>query len=237
MKSKVARRLFLLFLLASLLPMGAIAVYASARVSGMLVELSQHRLKQDAKALGMSVVQELNLARPGAEARGRARPPGGRPARGDSRRLSQPVLAPGRDRAHTAAGASPRPRPRHARSRSRAAAAPAAARRERLRVRAVGSAEHMAQRPRGGALLHSGRRRSARALFHPEYRPRSRGNAAKPGARPEHRNLRLAHRRRRICGRLLARASLPRTRSPGSSSWSPNPRNRSARTAKARRSP
>lgn len=60
MKNRVARRLFLLFLLAALAPMGAIAVYAYTRVSDMLVELNQHRLKQDAKALGMSVVQELN---------------------------------------------------------------------------------------------------------------------------------------------------------------------------------
>ncbi|MHB1187237.1 putative bifunctional diguanylate cyclase/phosphodiesterase [Thiobacillus sp.] len=60
LKSKVGRRLFLLFLLAALLPMGGLAVYAYVRVSDMLVEVNDHRLQQDSKALGMSVIQELN---------------------------------------------------------------------------------------------------------------------------------------------------------------------------------
>lgn len=60
LNSKVGRRLFLLFLLAALLPMGGLAVYAYVRVSDMLVETNDHRLQQDSKALGMSVIQELN---------------------------------------------------------------------------------------------------------------------------------------------------------------------------------
>ncbi|MGE3296275.1 MAG: putative bifunctional diguanylate cyclase/phosphodiesterase [Porticoccaceae bacterium] len=60
LNSIVGRRLFLLFLLAALLPMGGLAVYAYVRVSDMLVEVNDHRLQQDSKALGMSVIQELN---------------------------------------------------------------------------------------------------------------------------------------------------------------------------------
>lgn len=60
LNSKVGRRLFLLFLMAALLPMGGLAVYAYVRVSDMLVEINEQRLQQDSKALGMSVIQELN---------------------------------------------------------------------------------------------------------------------------------------------------------------------------------
>jgi diguanylate cyclase (GGDEF)-like protein len=60
LKSKFGRRLFLLFLLAALLPMGGLAVYAYFRVNDMLVEANDQRLQQDSKALGMSVIQELN---------------------------------------------------------------------------------------------------------------------------------------------------------------------------------
>jgi diguanylate cyclase (GGDEF)-like protein len=60
LKIKVGRRLFLLFLLAALLPMGGLAIYAYVSVSDMLVEVSERRLQQDSKALGMSLVQELN---------------------------------------------------------------------------------------------------------------------------------------------------------------------------------
>lgn len=60
LKSKVGRRLFLMLLLAALLPMGGLAAYAYIRVSDMLVENDDHRLRQDSKALGMSVLQELS---------------------------------------------------------------------------------------------------------------------------------------------------------------------------------
>ncbi len=60
LKSKVGRQLFLRFLLAALLPMGGLAVYAYVQVSDMLVEINDRRLRQDSKALGMSVLQELN---------------------------------------------------------------------------------------------------------------------------------------------------------------------------------
>lgn len=49
-----------MLLLAALLPMGGLAAYAYIRVSDMLVENDDHRLRQDSKALGMSVLQELN---------------------------------------------------------------------------------------------------------------------------------------------------------------------------------
>ena len=60
LKSKVGHRLFLYFLLAALLPMGGLSAYAYVRVSGMLVEVNDHRLRQDSKAFGMSLLQELN---------------------------------------------------------------------------------------------------------------------------------------------------------------------------------
>jgi len=49
-----------MLLLAALLPMGGLAVYVYVRVSDMLVENNDHRLRQDSKALGMSVLQELS---------------------------------------------------------------------------------------------------------------------------------------------------------------------------------
>jgi HAMP domain-containing protein len=60
LKSKVGRRLFLLFLLAAFVPMGGLAFYAHDRVSDMLVDASDRGLQQGSKALGMSVIQELN---------------------------------------------------------------------------------------------------------------------------------------------------------------------------------
>jgi diguanylate cyclase (GGDEF)-like protein len=60
LNSKVGRRLFLRFLVAALLPMGGLAVYAYDRTGDLLVEIKDRRLRQDSKALGMSILQELN---------------------------------------------------------------------------------------------------------------------------------------------------------------------------------
>jgi diguanylate cyclase (GGDEF)-like protein len=55
----VARRLFVLFLFAAMVPLGGLAIFAYVHVSDMLVELNYRRLQQDAKAVGMSLVQRL----------------------------------------------------------------------------------------------------------------------------------------------------------------------------------
>jgi diguanylate cyclase (GGDEF)-like protein len=59
LQSRVARRLFVLFLLAAMIPLGGLAFFAYVHVSDMLVELNYRRLQQDAKAVGMSLVQRL----------------------------------------------------------------------------------------------------------------------------------------------------------------------------------
>ncbi|MDP1734392.1 MAG: EAL domain-containing protein [Sulfuritalea sp.] len=58
--SRVARRLFVLFLLASLIPVGGLAYFAYTEVSHLLTELNYRRLQQDAKASGMGLIQRLN---------------------------------------------------------------------------------------------------------------------------------------------------------------------------------
>lgn len=60
LRSKVGRRLFLSFLLAGLLPLGSLAVYAYFQVGGLLQAANAQRLRQDSKAYGMSLIQELN---------------------------------------------------------------------------------------------------------------------------------------------------------------------------------
>jgi diguanylate cyclase (GGDEF)-like protein len=59
LQSRVARRLFVLFLLAAMVPLGGLAFFAYLHVNDMLVELNYRRLQQDAKAVGMSLVQRL----------------------------------------------------------------------------------------------------------------------------------------------------------------------------------
>ena len=58
-KSGVARRLFVLFLLAALIPVGGLALFSYSQVSDMLIDLNYRRLQQDAKAVGMGLVQRL----------------------------------------------------------------------------------------------------------------------------------------------------------------------------------
>ncbi len=59
LRSRVARRLFILFLCAALLPMAGLALIAYQQVSDALINLSYRRLQQDAKSLGMGVIQRL----------------------------------------------------------------------------------------------------------------------------------------------------------------------------------
>jgi diguanylate cyclase (GGDEF)-like protein len=59
LRSRVAQRLFLLFLLAALVPTAGLAWVAYQQVSDLLIELNYRRLEQDAKAMGMGLIQRL----------------------------------------------------------------------------------------------------------------------------------------------------------------------------------
>ena len=59
LRSRVAQRLFALFMLAALVPVAGLAVVAYQQVSDMLVDLNYRRLQQDAKSMGMGLIQRL----------------------------------------------------------------------------------------------------------------------------------------------------------------------------------
>lgn len=61
LKNRVGRRLFLRFLAITFLPMAAVAWYAYANVSTLLLDTTHERLKQDGKAFGMSLMEDLAL--------------------------------------------------------------------------------------------------------------------------------------------------------------------------------
>ena len=59
LRSRVAQRLFLLFLLAALVPAAGLAMISYKEVSDMLIDMNYRRLQQDAKSLGMGLIQRL----------------------------------------------------------------------------------------------------------------------------------------------------------------------------------
>ena len=61
LRSRVARRLFLLFLVGSLVPALGLAIIVYQQVSESLIELSEQRLQQNAKTIGMSLIRRLSL--------------------------------------------------------------------------------------------------------------------------------------------------------------------------------
>ncbi len=61
LRSKVARRIFLLFILCALLPVAALAVISFSQVTGQLKEQSQKRLRQASKAVALSFFKRLLL--------------------------------------------------------------------------------------------------------------------------------------------------------------------------------
>lgn len=61
LRSKVARRIFLLFILCALLPVAALAVISFSQVTGQLKEQSQKRLRQASKAVALSLFERLLL--------------------------------------------------------------------------------------------------------------------------------------------------------------------------------
>ncbi len=60
LNSTVGRRLLLRFVLAALLPMGSVALFAYFQVGDMLVEVNYRRLQQDSRSLGMSFIENFN---------------------------------------------------------------------------------------------------------------------------------------------------------------------------------
>jgi len=61
LRSRVARRIFSLFILCALLPLGTLAVLAFHHVSGQLMAQSEQHLRQTSKAQGMSISQRLSF--------------------------------------------------------------------------------------------------------------------------------------------------------------------------------
>jgi putative nucleotidyltransferase with HDIG domain len=61
LRSKVARRIFLLFVLCALLPIGALAAISFGHVTQQLTEQSQRQLRQASKAQGMSIYERLRF--------------------------------------------------------------------------------------------------------------------------------------------------------------------------------
>ncbi len=63
LQSKVARRIFLLFVCCALIPITALALLSFTQVTNQLKSQSQRRLQQMAKAVGMSIYERLLLAK------------------------------------------------------------------------------------------------------------------------------------------------------------------------------
>jgi putative nucleotidyltransferase with HDIG domain len=61
LKSKVARRVFVLFISCALVPIVALAIVSFSQVRQQLFEQSKRRLHQSSKALGMSVIERLSF--------------------------------------------------------------------------------------------------------------------------------------------------------------------------------
>ncbi|MDO9224937.1 MAG: EAL domain-containing protein [Pseudomonadota bacterium] len=58
--NQVGRRLLLRFVLAALLPMSGVVVFAYFQIGNLLVDLNYRRLQQDSRSLGMSFIASLN---------------------------------------------------------------------------------------------------------------------------------------------------------------------------------
>lgn len=94
LRSKVARRIFLLFVLCAMLPIGVLSVLSFREVSAQLRQMSQRRLMQATKAAGMSIAERLDfceadLRQIAAQRAQRARPEPGKSATGGLRDLEE----------------------------------------------------------------------------------------------------------------------------------------------------
>ncbi len=59
LSSRVARRIFFLFILCALLPVGALSLVSFSDVTGQLTQQAERRVRQESKAMGMAVYQRL----------------------------------------------------------------------------------------------------------------------------------------------------------------------------------
>jgi len=61
LRSKVGRRIFVLFVVCALLPIAALAIISFSQVTKQLQQQSLTRLQQASEALGMSTIERLTL--------------------------------------------------------------------------------------------------------------------------------------------------------------------------------
>ena len=61
LRSKVGRRILLLFILCALLPIGGLAVVSFTQVTNQLTEQSRQRLREASKSKGMAIMERLQL--------------------------------------------------------------------------------------------------------------------------------------------------------------------------------
>ncbi|HAP38465.1 MAG TPA: hypothetical protein DCQ94_01785 [Nitrospira sp.] len=61
LRSRVARRVFVLFILCALLPVGALSLVSLSDVRSQLTQQAERRVRQESKAMGMAVYQRLLL--------------------------------------------------------------------------------------------------------------------------------------------------------------------------------
>ncbi len=61
LRSKVGRRIVLLFILCALLPIGGLAVVSFNQVTNQLNEQSRQRLREASKSKGMAILERLQL--------------------------------------------------------------------------------------------------------------------------------------------------------------------------------
>ena len=61
LSSRVARRVFFLFILCALLPVGVLSLVSFSGVTGQLTQQAERRVRQESKAMGMAIYQRLLL--------------------------------------------------------------------------------------------------------------------------------------------------------------------------------
>jgi signal transduction histidine kinase len=62
-RTKVARRIFVLFIICAILPISVLALVSFIHVKGQLHDQSQNRLRQEGKAIGMAIIERLLFIR------------------------------------------------------------------------------------------------------------------------------------------------------------------------------
>jgi hypothetical protein len=62
LRSKVARRIFALFVASALIPIGTLALLSFDQVTGQLVENGYKQLHRDSKSIAMTIFERLSIA-------------------------------------------------------------------------------------------------------------------------------------------------------------------------------